>query len=178
MENDRSLPSIESPEAAKQKMMDSYHSFVDSAAKFLSLADFYGEKENEGKAVPVTFQDAYSKNYQKLLSSNPDDFSYLLSRYAALDLDFLSDVEENLSQFDALKAGQDPSLSDYDKSCDLLAVRDTFVDLEKALNEANRAIATERELDSNFGDPAYDPSAAQQQKENGAEEAPSEYKAE
>lgn len=157
MEENFVKPIIGTPDEAKQKLIDSYNSFVDSSAKFVSLADFYSEPTNSNKAAPVTFQDQYSKNYQALKNGTIEDFAYSLSHFAALYLDYVDDIKDNLNQYTEILKGQDPSLSDYDKACDLLSIRDEFTDLENTLNEANRAIANEKSLETHYGDEEYDP---------------------
>ncbi|MFA6624709.1 MAG: hypothetical protein WCS80_02970 [Bacilli bacterium] len=152
-------PDIGTPEEAKKKMVESYASFLDSAAKFVTLADFYTDPVNEGQTLGTDFRDKYNTNYQKLKVSSVDDFCYSLSFFTLIFLDYIDDVKENLSQYKTILAGQDADLSDYDKACDLLAIRDEFTDLEKVLNDVNLTIADERIAETNYGDPDYDASA-------------------
>lgn len=152
-----SLPTVGTPEEAKERMKQGYASFLDSCAKFLTLANYYSEKKNEGKALPATFMELYQKNHKLLKESSVEDFGYYLAQHAALYLDYIEEIKENLTAYQEILKGQDPSLSDYDKACDLLAIKDEFTDLEKELNQVNRAVAEERYLDTHINDKDYDP---------------------
>jgi hypothetical protein len=162
-END--LPDVGTPEQAKKKMIEAYASFLDSAAKFLTLGEFYSDNTHEGQALGTDFQSRYNVNYNKLKSSaTPEDFGYQLSFYTLVYLDYIEDVKENLRQYEEILKGQDPKLSDYDKACDLLAIKDEFTDLEHVLNDVNLTIAEERAIETHYNDPEYDASAKELEK--------------
>lgn len=154
---DRTLPDIGTIEEAKVKLQQSYLSFLDSAAKFVTISQYYSEQVNKGRALPVTFKDSYIKNLNKLKTLSPDDFGYELSIFTMLYLDFVDDVIDVLTQYKEVGTNQDESLSDYDKTCDILAVRDGFKDLENTLNEVNRQVAIDRDIETHFNDADYDP---------------------
>lgn len=154
---ERVLPDIGTIDEAKKKMQDSYLSFLDVAAKFISLCQYYSEDVNKRRSLGGNFRESYLKNYQKLKEDSKDDFAYDLSIFTVLELDYVNDVIDNLAQFEEIKKGQDPSLSDYDRTCDLLAVRDGFVDLERELTKINKKIATDRDIETHYNDKKYDP---------------------
>lgn len=152
----RTLPKIETPEVAKEKMKQAHSSFIDSCSKFISVADFYLQDENRGRRLPDDFIETYSRNLLKLKECTPDDFVYLMASPCALSLSFIDDMKENLMNYDEILKGQDESLSDYDKACDLLAIRDTFTDLENDLNEVNAIIVSNLSVDSHPNNRYYD----------------------
>jgi hypothetical protein len=154
------LPDVGTPEAAKKKMIEGYASFVDSAAKFLTLAEYYADSNHEGQALDTTFQSCYTVNYQKLKNASVDDFGLLLSFYALVYLSYVDDVKANLTQYgEMLKGTSEADQTDYDRACDYLTVKDEFTDLENVLNDVNRQIAEERLADTHYNDPEYDVSA-------------------
>jgi hypothetical protein len=156
MNNDLNLPQVGTPEEAKKKMTEGYASFLDSAAKFVTIADFYSDETNEGKALGTTFRESYLANFAKLKAGSVDDFIYLMEQHATLYLDFINDIQDNLTAYFDILKGQDASLSDYDKACDLLAIKDEFTDLEKVLDDTNKLIAEDRYLETHYNDPLYD----------------------
>ena len=161
MNNEKELPNLGTPEEAESKMKDSYLSFLDTCSKFVTLCDFYSDKTNEGKPLPQTFLSSYIANKEKLAKASPQDFFIMMAFYTAFSLDFLSDVKTNLDDYHDLieKKRDERGLSDYDKYCDSLAVRDTFIDLKNDIDEANYQIAQDKELETNLNDPAFDPNA-------------------
>lgn len=157
--NERILPDVGTPEECKKKMSEAYASFLDIASKFVSLAEVYANKENEGQPLGDSFRKAYHDNYQKLKESTPDDFAYQMAFYALVYIEFVDEVKDNLKEYKRLLEGDDPSLSDYDVCCDYLTVKDEFTDLSNVLRDINNAIAENREAPSHVGDPLYDPNA-------------------
>ncbi|MFA6829164.1 MAG: hypothetical protein WCR67_00430 [Bacilli bacterium] len=143
-------------EEAKKKLTNSYACFMDSVAKFVTIADFYENPENEGKMLTHEFRDNYLKNYAKLKESSVDDIGYMMADHAALYIEYIEDIKENLTAYNEIIKGQDETLSEYDRICDLLAIKDEFTDLGRDLNKANRIIGNDRRLDTHKNDPEYD----------------------
>lgn len=163
------LPDVGTPEEAREKMRDSYKAFLDAAAKFVAISDFYGDKSHEGQPLGENFINAYTAAFQKLKASSSEDVRILLAYYTLLDLDFLGDVKDNLDAYHNYdENGDDPSLSDYDQACDYLAVKDTFTDIINEFKDVNEQIVTDRELMTNYNDPEYDLNAkvTEENKEN------------
>jgi hypothetical protein len=158
------MPDIGTPEEAKTKLKEAYSSFLDSCAKFVTLAAFYSDPNNENQPVAATFQDDYSKNYAALKNDSVDDFGFAIANYTLLYLEFVDEIKDNLNQYNEIMKGQDPALSDYDKACDLLAIKDEFTDLEKVINDVNQQVAEERIADTHYNDPKYDLQALQSEK--------------
>lgn len=161
--NNLDLPDIETPEEAKAKLKQSRVSFVDSCAKFVTICDYYSDPVHENRTLPVTFQEGYAKNYALLKKASIDEFCYQISKFAALSLEFVDEVKECLEEYETVLNYEDPSISEYDRSCDLLAAKDTFTDLENEINITNKTIAQERYLETHPMDPDYDPSMNQAQ---------------
>jgi len=162
MNDKMNLPEVGTPEEAKNKMKDSYKAFLDVAAKFVSVCDFYSVKENEGKPLGEDFIESYNANFQKLKESSAEDFYTTLASYTVLALDFLDDVKDALDEFKSEEEkvyGSD--VSAYDQACDYLAVKDSFTDLINEFLDVNSTIVHDRALDTNFNDPAYDLNAKQ-----------------
>ncbi len=157
MYDQKRLPEIENPEKAKEKMKQAHISFVDCASKFIALASFYSDEKNKGRGLDNSFQHYYDNAFKKLKAADGDDVAYEISYYAILPLSFIEDIKENVNQYVEILKGQDPSLTDYEKSCDLLAIRDTFVDIENDINSYNRRIAKDRNIDTHYNDSLYDP---------------------
>ncbi len=160
---EKELPDLGTPEQAEAKMKEGYLNFLDSASKFVTLCDFYTNKENEGKPIPQNFFQLYNANKEKLNKANAQDFFIMMAFYAAFPLDFLSDVKINLQDYhDILEKNRDErGLNDYEKCCDRLAIKDTFQDLRDEVDEVNRIIAKEKEVETNLNDPEFDPNAIQ-----------------
>lgn len=156
MNEEKTLPRIETPEIAKNKLIQTHLAFVDCASKFYALATFYSETTNKGKMVDETFQRFYDIAFKKLKNADRQEFSYQLAFFAILPLTFIEDIKDNIDEYHEILEGQDPSLSDYDKSCDLLAIRDTFIDLQNDLLIFSRRIAKNREIEPHYNDKAYD----------------------
>ena len=163
MSNEKELPNLGTPEEASKKMKESYLLFLDSCCKFITICDYYSKYENQGSALPSNFMDLYLANKKKLEKATADDIYDMLAFYAAFRLDYLAEVKENIEQyFEILSGNVDESgLSDYDKCCDRLAIRDGFVDFTNDFVDANREIAKSKEIDSLFNDPDYDPNCIQ-----------------
>lgn len=159
MNNEKNLPKIESPEVAKNKLIQAHLSFVDCASKFYALATFYSDAVNKGKMLDESFQHFYDIAFKKLKNADAEEFGYQLAFFAILPLTFIDDIKENLNEYIEILKGQDPSLSDYDKSCDLLAIRDSFIDLENDLLMYSKKIGKSRDIDAHYNDSAYDPNS-------------------
>lgn len=163
MIKENELPNLGTPEEAETKMKESYLNFLDTASKFVTICDFYSDRNNEGKPLPSTFFASLNANKEKLDQAAPHDFFIMMAFYAAVELDFLSDVKVNLEDYHSIleKKRDERGLSDYDKCCDRLAVRDTFVDLKNEIDDINLQIVQDKELDTKLNDPEYDPNAIQ-----------------
>lgn len=162
MNDEKELPNIGTPEQALVKMKNGYQAFLDSAAKFVTIAEFYTEKTNEGQPLPADFQEKYTLNYQKLKNETPDNFGNQIAFFTLLLLDFVDDIKENLHAYeDMIKNGPDKEASAYDQACDYLAIKDEFTDLMETLNDVNAQIFDERVADTNENDPEYDYNAKQ-----------------
>ena len=157
--NERIHPDVGTPEECREKMGQAYASFLDVASKFVSLAEFYSDKKNEGQPLGEKFLDSYNRNHKKLKEASPDDFCYQMAFYALVYLSYIEEVKENLEEYVRLSKGDDPSLSDYDQCCDYLTVKDEFKDLENVLKAINNDIAENREAPNHIGDTLYDPNA-------------------
>jgi hypothetical protein len=160
MNTEKELPNIGTPEQALQKMKNSYQAFLDSSAKFITLAEFYSNKENEGKTLGAEFQEKYTVNYQKLKQCPAEEFGNLIASFTLLYLDFAEDIKENLTSYENLIAnGPDKDANEYDQACDYLSIKDEFTDLKDTLNDVNAQISEDKLLETNPGDPLYDYSA-------------------
>lgn len=157
MTDEKILPTIEKPEVAKDKLIQAHLAFVDVASKFYALATFYSDNNNKGKPLDETFQINYNIGFKKLKDATGQEFSYQLGFFAILPLEFVEEIKENIDDYYEILKGQDPSLSDYDKSCDLLAIKDTFTDLSNELNSYSKKIAKNREAETFYNHPDYDP---------------------
>lgn len=166
----KDLPPIETPEVAKAKLKQSYLSFIDSCSKFITMANYFAQEENKGHGLPATFSEDYTKNLSKLRDCTLDDFVYFMASPCALHLGFIDECKENLESYYEILKGQDESLSDYDKACDLLAIKDTFTDLENSLNETNKIILSERDVETHVDNKHYDLQKAQALKINPEQE--------
>ena len=164
-ENEKILPNLGTPEECKEKMSQAYASFLDIASKFVSLAEFYSDKKNEGQPLDDRFLSSYNRNHQKLKEASPKDFCYQMSFYALVYLSYIEEIEKNLEDYQRLLQGDDPTLSAYDQCCDYLTIRDEFKDLENILKDINNDIAENREAPSHIGDTLYDPNAKEIVKE-------------
>ena len=158
-ENEKILPDLGTPEECREKMGQAYASFLDVASKFISLAEFYSDRKNEGQPLDNHFLDSYNRNHKKLKDATPDEFCYQMAFYALVYLSYIEEVKDNLEEYERLLSSEDGSLSDYDQSCDYLTVRDEFKDLENILKAINNDIAENREAPSHIGDTLYDPNA-------------------
>ena len=151
------LPDIGTPEEAKNKMKDAYLSYLDSAAKFVTLAEYYTDVNNKDKPTNANFINRYNFNFNKLKNSQSSDYVYSMSYFTIIPLTYIEELKENLDDYSRLLDHEDKDLSDYDKACDYLTVRDEFKDLERALNRENKRIAENRDAMTHFNDSKYDP---------------------
>lgn len=159
---DKNLPNIGTPAQALEKMKDGYKSFLDAAAKFVTITQFYVEKSNVGQPLPSDFQSKYTVNYQKLKKETPENVCYLIASFTVLELDFVEEIKDNLTSYqDMITNGPDKDASDYDKACDYLAIRDEFIDLKTDLVDVAMTIGSDREAYTNYNDPEYDYNAKQ-----------------
>ena len=71
MNLEKELPEIGTPEQALEKMKNSYQAFIDSLAKFITIAEYYTEKANEGQPLPSDCQTRYTSHYQSLKNKKP-----------------------------------------------------------------------------------------------------------
>ncbi len=157
MSDNQNLPNIGTPEEALQKMKDGYLSFLDSVAKFVTIAEFYTDKTHEGQSLPEDFAKRYSDNFQKLKNESPDDFSSQVAFFTLVTLDFVEEIKDNLKEYERiLKEGPDQSASLYDQACDYLAIKDEFTDLKDTIDDINRIMAKEKVAETNENDPEYD----------------------
>lgn len=162
MNEDKILPNIGTPEEALGSMKNGYQAFLDSSAKFVTIAEFYTDKNNEGQPLPSNFQELYTANYQKLKNETPENFGNQIAFFTLLYLDFVDDIKDTLTQYDEiLKNGPDKNASAYDQACDYLAIKDGFTDLRETLDDVNAQIAEERLADTNYNDSEYDYNAKQ-----------------
>ncbi len=157
MIDEKELPNIGTPKEALEKMKEGFKAFLDSSAKFVTIAEFYTDKANEGQPLPSNFQERYTINYQKLKAETSENFGNQIAFFTLLYLDFIDDIKENLKEYEKLlNDGPDKEASEYDQACDYLAIRDEFTDLRETLDDVNAQIAAERIADTNYNDPEYD----------------------
>lgn len=150
-------PEIDKPSVAESKMKNAYQAFLDSSAKFITIAEFYCDKQNEGQPLSSNFQEKYTYNYQKLKAKTPDDFEKEIASFTLLLLDFTIDIKENLEEYQKMLAdGPDKDASEYDQACDYLAIRDSFIDLKESLDDVSKAMIRYRVAETNENDPEYD----------------------
>ena len=160
--NGKDLPNLGTPEECIAKMKEGFNCFVQSAALFITVADYYSDRTNEGKPLKPNFAACHNLNVLKLVKSNANDICEMISVFAAFTLDFISEIRENLdSYFEIIQNGQDEDLDDYDKCCDSLAVLDEFTDIKSNIDEASNMIIKDKILENNLNDPEYDPNAIQ-----------------
>lgn len=151
------LPNVGTPSQAREKMKEGYKSFLDASAKFITIAEFYVDKANEGQQLPNNFSSKYTTNYQKLKEEKHDDFGNDIAFYTLLLLDFIDDIKENLKAYeDILANGPDKEASQYDQACDYLAIRDEFIDITEELNDTMAQILYDKYAETNYNDPDYD----------------------
>lgn len=154
------LPNVGTPDEALAKMKDGYKAFLDSISKFITIAQYYTEKENEGKPLPDDFAVSYQAIFDKLKTEKPDDIETELATFTLLELDFLSDVKDNLVEFHNLETNGSNADNDYDKACDYLTIKDEFTDEIDVFNDVSEEMIEEKEALTNYNDPAYDMNAA------------------
>lgn len=158
--NEKNLPNLGTVEQCMEKMKQGYRTFIQSAAMFVTVCDFYSDNKNEGLKLPQNLTDLHAANVIKLSVDDPQYIFESIAVYAALTLDFVSEIKENIENyFTILRDGQDASLSDYDKCCDLLTIKDEFTDLKHDLDEVSSQIIDDKFLENNINDPEYDPNA-------------------
>ena len=150
------LPVIETPEEAKAKMKESYLSFIQSCSVFVTMADFYSQEENTGHMLPNNFIETFNMNIKKLREGSLNDFVYIMASSCALHLGFIEEARDNLNDYFEILKGQDETLSDYDKACDLLVIKDTFVDLKHDLDETNKIIKTTKSIETHPNNKNFD----------------------
>ena len=159
---EKNLPNLGTVEQCLEKMKQGYRAFIQSAAMFVTVCDFYSDNKNEGLRLPSNLTDLHAGNVVSLSVADPQYIFERIAVYAALSLDFVGEIKENLdSYFTILNDGQEETLSDYDKCCDLLAIKDEFTDLKHDLDEVSTQIIDDKYLENNINDPAYDPNAIQ-----------------
>ena len=81
MNLEKELPEIGMPEQALEKMKNSYQAFIDSLAKFITIAEYYTEKSNEGQPLPSDFQTRYTSHYQNLKKETAENIQKKVSEY-------------------------------------------------------------------------------------------------
>lgn len=156
MSEEKTLPNIGTPEEALAQMKERYKAFLDITAKFCAISEFYTDTTHIGHSLGEDFTDRYNYYFKKLKESSPEDVYTQLAFFTLLDLDFLSDVKDNLVQYEKLLKGDDLATNDYDKAWDYLTVKDEFTDEIQVFDDTNKEIATEQEADTNYNDPDYD----------------------
>jgi hypothetical protein len=153
------LPNVGTPEEALAKMKDSYKAFVDVIAKFVTLSEFYTDQNNVGKPLGSDFAQRYQFNFTKIKNSSAEDVAAQIGFFTLLELDFVEDIKDNLVRYNELLSNSEEGVSDYDRACDLLTVKDEFTDEIAIFEDVNKAIASDKEAYTNYNDPAYDPNA-------------------
>lgn len=154
------LPHLGTPESCIKKMKESYTAFVQSAAFFITLANYYSENTNRGKKLEPKFASLQHANVIDLQQSSNQDFIEKMEFYAVLPLELTAEIKENLDMYqDVIENGQDNSLSDYDKCCDTLTIKDEFTDLKNEVDEYSKIMMNKREINNKLNDPLYDPNA-------------------
>jgi hypothetical protein len=162
MNLEKELPEIGTPEQALEKMKNSYQAFIDSLAKFITIAEYYTEKTNEGQPLPSDFQTRYTSHYQNLKKETAENIGYQIAFFALVYLDFVEEIKENVQAYqDMLANGPDKEASAYDQACDYLAIKDEFSDIITTLNDISMTIASERIAETNLNNPEYDYNAKQ-----------------
>ena len=156
------LPDLGTPEQAIEKMKNGYMQFIQSASMFLCLAEYYSTSTNRGHSLDSKFSSRHGLKVSSLLKERERDIYAEISCYACCPLEFVREIQDNLREyFHIIDHGQDESLSDYDKCCDSLTIRDEFIDLKEEIDSFSKKILSEKELDNNLNDPAYDPNSIQ-----------------
>ncbi len=186
MTNEKDFPNLGTPEEAEAKMKQGYLAFLDTASKFVTLCGIYSKAENDGKSLAEvypdkgnqkyptadvaenkaetkTFLNDYMANKAKLRKATPEEFYSIIANYAVYELEYVKEIKDNLTEyFDIIEKKKDErDLSDYDKCCDRLAVKDVFTDLKNDIDNDNRQIVQDKELLTNVNNPKFDPNAIQ-----------------
>ncbi len=186
MTNEKDFPNLGTPEEAEAKMKQGYLAFLDTISKFVTLCDIYSKTENEKKSLSEVYPDKgnqklpsngsvedkteaksflsdYMANKAKLRKATPEEFYTLIASYAVYELEYVKEIKDTLIDYLDIsgKKRDERGLSDYDKCCDRLAVRDAFTDLRKDIDNDNRQIIQDKELLTNVNNPKFDPNAVQ-----------------
>lgn len=156
----KKLPNLGTPETCFSKMTQGYRRFIQSAAMFITLCEFYSDKKNEGKKLPSNFTSMHSATVNKLNNDSSQDIFDSIALYSALTLSFVREIKENLDEyFNLIKDGQDEHLTDYEKCCDLLTITDEFTDLKTNLDHVSATIINQKCVKNHINDPKYDPNS-------------------
>lgn len=164
MTNENNLPNVGTPDEARQKRKESYKQFLDTVAKFMTIADYYSDEKNVGQDLSPEFTKNFVFNRQKIKTLSNEDLIAALESYTLLELNYFDDVRENLKDYHKrLAEGPDENATAYDQACDCLAIKDTFTDINDTFYDVCRARRYDRRARTNFGDPDYDLVAKQEQ---------------
>lgn len=164
MIENESLPKVGTPDEALKKMKEGYKQFLDTSAKFMTIAEYYTNEKNTGQELSPEFTKNFIFNRQKIESLSDDDLIATLESYTLLELSYFDDVKDNLDDYRRLiSEGPDESATPYNQACDYLAVKDTFTDINDTLYDVCRARMYDRSARTNQGDPDYDLVAKQEQ---------------
>lgn len=155
---DDTLPDIGTKQQAREKLIKTYLSFLDLLSKFLSLCDYYQEVKNYYKPLSDSLISEYSRNLNNLKGAFADDICYEISKECVFYLDFVDEIEENLNEyFKIIDTDYGVDLDEYDLCCDILAVRDEFIDLMEPIEKAYESIMRQKKVIPHVDDPLYDP---------------------
>lgn len=164
MIEENNLPKVGTPDEALKKRTEGYKQFLDTAAKFRTIAEYYSDEKNGGQDLSPEFTKNFIFNRQKIESLSDEDLIATLESYTLLELSYFDDVKENLADYRRLvEEGPDENATPYDQACDYLAVKDTFTDINDTFYDVCRARRYDRRARTNFGDPDYDLVAKQEQ---------------
>lgn len=186
MTDEKDFPNLGTPEEAEAKMKQGYLAFLDTISKFVTLCNIYSKAENEKKSLSEVYPDKgnqkltpdsstenkveaksflndYMANKAKLRKATPEEFYTMIASYAVYELEYAKEIKDTVADYlDIMgKKRDERDLSDYDKCCDRLAVRDSFTDLKNDIDNDNRQIIQDKELLTNVNNPKFDPNAVQ-----------------
>lgn len=145
-------------EEAKVKVKETFNQFTDMVSKFLALVDYYSEITNYYQPLNDSLVSDYSRYNELLSSCSVEDYYFEIAKECVLYLDFVDEIKENLElYYEAINNKQDPSLSDYDKTYDILTIKDEFQDEMKSIRDTYEIILKYKKVEKHNSDPKYDP---------------------
>ena len=99
MIEENNLPKVGTPDEALKKRTEGYKQFLDTAAKFRTLAEYYSDEKNVGQDLSPEFTKTFIFNRQNIESLSDAALIATLESYPLLELSSFDSVTATLADY-------------------------------------------------------------------------------